>query len=244
MPTDRSRWGPQPSIWSTSDVLRLKDHGTLSYDSSDLGGGASPPAIGTSWQILASSRTTWQYSPVTRSRAAGALFILTFLLGFMGIILFIGRETTGWFDEYDLERAFILGSWLVAATAAVLLAGARDQARRPTPLVVGIALFAVGALGAAIAEVSLLSPEFRLTSLWGVGFATWLFVGEALIGAGLLDGGLVPTWVAWTVIVWNVLWLVTLAIISRDDMYYPGLHYIPLLLIGIPLTRHSQPSAR
>ena len=181
---------------------------------------------------------------MTRSRAAGALFILTFLLGFIGIILFIGRENTGWFDEYDLERAFILGSWLVAAAAAVLLAGVRDRVRRPTPLVVGIALFAVGALGAAIAEVSLLFPEFRLTSLWGVGFASLLFVGEALIGAGLLDGGLVPTWVAWTVTVWNVFWLVTLVIISRDDMYYPGLHYIPLLLIGVPLTRHSQPSVR
>ena len=108
---------------------------------------------------------------MTRSRAAGALFILTFLLGFIGIILFIGRENTGWFDEYDLERAFILGSWLVAAAAAVLLAGVRDRVRRPTPLVVGIALFAVGALGAAIAEVSLLFTEFRLTSLWGVSFA-------------------------------------------------------------------------
>jgi hypothetical protein len=170
------------------------------------------------------------------------LFILTFLLGFIGIILFIGRENTGWFDEYDLERAFILGSWLVAATAAVLLA--RDGARRPMPLIAGAALFAVGALGAAIAEVSLITPEFRLTSLWGVGFASLLFVGETLIGAGLLDSGLVPTWIAWTVIVWNVLWLVILVIISRDDMYYPGLHYIPLLLIGIPLTRHSQPTAR
>lgn len=178
-----------------------------------------------------------------RSRAAGVLFVLTFLLGFMGIILFIGRENTGWFDEYDLERAFILGSWLVAATAAVLLAGARDRAPRRMPLVVGVALFAVGALGAAIAEVSLLTPEFRLTSMWGVGFASLLFVGEALIGVGLLDSGLVPTWVAWTVIVWNVLWLATLVVISRDDMYYPGLNYIPLLLIGIPLTRHSQPSA-
>jgi hypothetical protein len=88
---------------------------------------------------------------------------------------------------------------------------------------------------AAIAEVSLLTREFRVTSVWGAIFASLLFIGGALIGMGLLNGHLVPGWVAWTVTGWNVLWWVTLLVISRDDMYYPGLHYIPLLLVGISL---------
>jgi hypothetical protein len=164
------------------------------------------------------------------------MFILTFFLGFTGIILFIGQENTGWFDApFALQRSLILASWLVAATGAVLLAGVRPSDRASALLVAGVEFFVVGALIAAVAEVSLLTREFTVASVIGVVFASSLFVGEALIGAGLLRSGLVSTWVAWTVMVWNVLWLVTLLVISREDMYYPGLHYIPLLLIGIPL---------
>lgn len=176
----------------------------------------------------------WQYSPVTRSTAAGVLVLLTFFLGVTGI-LFIGRENTGWFDEFALERALILASWLVAAAGAVFLAGVQPRVAASALLGTGVVLFSVGALIAAVAELSLLTPEFRVTSVWGVVFASLLFVGEALVGVGLLRSDLVPTWVAWTVIGWNVLWLVTLLLISREDMYYAGLHYLPLLLIGIPL---------
>ena len=45
---------------------------------------------------------------------------------------------------------------------------------------------------------------------------------------------------AWTLIVWNVLWLAILLILSREDPYYPGLHFIPLLLAGIPLAGRRQ----
>jgi hypothetical protein len=108
-----------------------------------------------------------------------------------------------------------------------------------------VGFFVVGALIAAVAEVSLLTGQFTVTSVIGVFFASSLFVGEALIGAGLLRSGLLSTGVAWTVMVWNVLWLATLLVISREDMYYPGLHYLPLLLIGIPLVdRRRRESTR
>ncbi len=175
---------------------------------------------------------------------AGVLFLLTFLLGLTGIILFIARENTGWFDApFALQRWLILASWLVAAAGAVFLAGVRPRVQPSALLVMGVVLFALGGLIAAVAELSLLTRAFTVTSTWGVVFASSLFVGEALIGVGLLRSGPVPPWVARTVIGWNMLWLVTLLLISREDMYYPGLHYIPLLLIGIPLVRrHQRPS--
>lgn len=155
--------------------------------------------------------------------------------------MFIGRENTGWFGDYDLERAFILSSWLVVAAGAALLTSAGRLTPRPALLATGGILTVAGALLGVIAEWSLLSDQFRLTSVWGVVLASLLFLGEAFIAAGLLKGGLVANWIAWVVIVWNVLWLVTLLLISREDMYYPGLHYIPLLLIGIPLVRRRRP---
>lgn len=160
-----------------------------------------------------------------------------------GVILFNVRQNTGWLDDFELERALILASWLVAAAGAAPMAGLRDHAGRPALLVSGAVLFAVGALMAAVAELSLLTREFTVASAWEAIFVPLLFAGGALMGAGLLMSRLVPRWIAWTVTTWNVLSWVTLLAISGDAVYYPGLHYIPLLLIGISIRASSREPA-
>ena len=172
---------------------------------------------------------------MSRLTAAKLLFLLTFLFGLAGIILFNGRENAGSFDYFELERVLILASWLMAVAGAALLVGVGSRLRRPALLVTGAVLLAIGALMAAIAELSLLTREFRVASVWGMAFASLLFVGGALTGSGLLSNRLVPSWIAWTVTGWNILLWVALLVVSREDMYYPGLHYIPLLLIGISI---------
>jgi len=64
-----------------------------------------------------------------------------------------------------------------------------------------------------------------------------LFGAEALLGGALLTTGLVPAWIGWTTVIWNLGWPVLLLIVSPGDLYYPILHAIPLLLIGISLAR-------
>ena len=61
------------------------------------------------------------------------------------------------------------------------------------------------------------------------------FVGQALFGASILRSGLLPGWVGWTTIVWNLAWLVILPIARPQDVYYPWLHYVAPLIIGIAL---------
>jgi hypothetical protein len=67
-----------------------------------------------------------------------------------------------------------------------------------------------------------------------------LFVADLILGGALLKSGLVPAWITWTLIVWNIGWLVVLPIVSPADIYFPLPHFIPLLLIGIPLARAGQ----
>ena len=43
------------------------------------------------------------------------------------------------------------------------------------------------------------------------------------------------TWIGWLTILWNIAWLIVLPLISRRDMYYPMLHYVMPLVIGIAL---------
>jgi hypothetical protein len=50
-------------------------------------------------------------------------------------------------------------------------------------------------------------------------------------------------------VVWNVAWPAILPIVSPGDPYYPILHAIPLLMIGIPLIQpgdnhHHLPARR
>ena len=66
-------------------------------------------------------------------------------------------------------------------------------------------------------------------------FIVLAFLGEAIFGAAILRTGLMPPWVGWTTIIWNLAWLVILPFARPQNMYYPWLHYIAPLIIGIML---------
>jgi uncharacterized membrane protein YkvI len=74
-------------------------------------------------------------------------------------------------------------------------------------------------------------PSYPLIVIY-VGLA---FISQAAVGGALLQSHMLPTWVGWITIVWNIGWLVALPMVSPDDLYYPILHHVMPLLIGIML---------
>jgi hypothetical protein len=171
-----------------------------------------------------------------RAVLSGSLLVIASVLILAGIALFVLREYSQ-FDQFVLERGLVLAAWLVAAAGTSLMGTMREDFGSTLLLRAGGWAFAVGALVAAFAETTLLSDRLAIGHELALAFVILLFVGLALIGGGLFNQHLVPAWVGWAVVVWNVGWLVTLFAVSTDDPYYPGLHALPLLLLGISLVR-------
>lgn len=65
------------------------------------------------------------------------------------------------------------------------------------------------------------------------------FLAQAAFGAALLRTGLVARWAGWATILWNIGLLVVMPIASPRDIYFPWLHYVAPLLIGIALLARS-----
>jgi hypothetical protein len=61
------------------------------------------------------------------------------------------------------------------------------------------------------------------------------FLAQAALGASLLQTGLVAGWVGWFTIIWNLACLVLLLIFSPRNIYFPVLHHLAPLIIGIAL---------
>ena len=133
------------------------------------------------------------------------------------------------------ERGFILAAIIVTAIGFVLLDGALQQVgERPLARVGAVAFLFGGVLGVA-AEV--LGPTLGYDKVYPaiVVYVVLAFLAQAAIGAALLPSGSVPAWVGWTSIVWNIGWLTVLPLISPRDIYFPTLHQVAPLLIGVSL---------
>lgn len=70
-----------------------------------------------------------------------------------------------------------------------------------------------------------------------VAFVVLAFIGQALFGAAILRTGFLPAWIGWAAVVWSLAWLVILPLARPQDMYYPWLHYVAPLIIGVALLR-------
>lgn len=61
------------------------------------------------------------------------------------------------------------------------------------------------------------------------------FLAQAGLGGALLQSGLLPAGIGWAAMLWNLAWLVALPLFSPRDIYFPVLHHVAPLLIGIAL---------
>ncbi|MFZ0546991.1 MAG: hypothetical protein WAM60_16200 [Candidatus Promineifilaceae bacterium] len=176
---------------------------------------------------------------MSEQTVAGWLLILSGVTFLPGGLLYAGRAIWKWSVAQThsflyWERGLVMAAVLVATLGLVLLAqllvGAGDKIFAP----LGMALFLISAVVVIVAEAFFLNGT-EGSEVPFVVFIVLAFLGQAAFGASILRSGLLPGWVGWATILWNLAWLVILPITRPQNMYYPWLHYIAPLMIGVML---------
>ena len=106
------------------------------------------------------------------------------------------------------------------------------------PARLAAATYAVGTALLLLGEARLLRSGHFLYGLI-VAYVVLAFLTQAVLGAILLRAGFLPSWIGWAAIAWNIAWLVILASLTPGNIYYPVLHHVIPLLIGIALLRRG-----
>jgi hypothetical protein len=172
----------------------------------------------------------------TRTIAASLLILSLIVFGFGGA-LFTGRAFWGWSidnSHMSWERGFIIAAVLATVLGLALLedllriAGDSGFAR------LGMMTYLVGAVVVVVAETaSLGGRNFVYPQI--VLYVVLAFLAQAAFGASLLRTGLVAAWAGWATVIWNVGWLLIMLILRPNDIYFPVLHHVAPLIIGIAL---------
>jgi hypothetical protein len=170
---------------------------------------------------------------------AGWLLIFSGILFLPGGMLYTGRAIWKWPAAQSQsylywERGFVMVAILVATLGLVLLERLLVAAGDETLSSIGVAIFLIGVVLVLAAETLSLGRQAEIYAMIVV-FIILAFLGQAAVGASILRTGFLPAWVGWGTVLWNLAWLVILPIARPDDMYYPWLHYVSPLLIGIAL---------
>jgi hypothetical protein len=176
---------------------------------------------------------------ISEQTVTGWLLIVSALIFLVGGMLYTGRAIWQWpagqTHRYLVwERGFVIAALLVAVLGFTilerLLEAAGDSILAPS----GLALLSLGAAVVLFAETFFVSRGEWIYAPTVV-FVVLAFLAQAAFGAALLLTGLLPAWVGWATILWNLGWLVVLPVARPKDMYYPWLHYVAPLLVGIGL---------
>lgn len=170
---------------------------------------------------------------------AGWLLILSMLIFAVGGTLYTGRAIWKWpiggtHAFLRWERGFVIAALLTAVVGLTLLERLLEAAGDLILAPAGMVIFLVGAVLVIVAETFALSRQEWLYAPIVV-FIVLAFLGQAIFGAALLRTALLPAWIGWTAIFWSLGWLVILPIARPHNMYYPWLHYVAPLLMGIAL---------
>ncbi len=175
---------------------------------------------------------------------SGALLTLAAMLVFVGATLFGlgGRDSAS--PLFALTRSFVLAAVVTNALGLALLESLLRDAGERVLSRLGLIGFLIGAALAVVAEALLLDGSGYLIYTLNRVYVVLAFLSQAAYGASLLRARLLPTWVGRVTIAWNLgVFAVLLAVnVGSGPDYYPILHHIAPLLIGVELIRH-RPSA-
>jgi len=176
---------------------------------------------------------------ISEQVVAGWLLILSGLIFLPAGLLYTGRAILKWPSAQSQgylywERGLVMGAILVATLGFVLLTQLLEAAgdRIVSPLAMVVFLLGTGLVLAA-ESFGLKLQNYMYTPI--VVFVVLTFLGQAAFGISILRTGFLPEWVGWATVIWNLAWLVILPIARSQDMYYPWLHYVAPLMIGIVL---------
>ena len=176
---------------------------------------------------------------ISEQVAASCLLILSWIVFVPAGMLYTGRAIWKWPAAQSqnylyLERSLVMAAILITTLGLVLLerllGAAGDKILSP----LGLTLFLIGTVLVVAAEAFSLNQKEMIYAPIVV-FIVLAFLGQAAFGMAILRTGLLPAWVGWTTVVWNLAWLVILPIARPQDMYYPWLHYVAPVMIGIAL---------
>ena len=178
---------------------------------------------------------------LTEQVVSGWLLILSGMIFVPGGLLFTGRIIWKWPSAQSKvylywERGLVMTAILVATLGLVLLERLLEDAgdRLLPPL--AMTIFLIAAVLVLTAETfSLHEQAYIYVPI--VAFVILAFIGQALFGIAILRTGFLPAWVGWATVIWSLVWLVLLPLARPQDMYYPWLHYVVPLIIGIALLR-------
>ncbi len=171
---------------------------------------------------------------------SGALLTLGALLAFVGAALFGlgGRDASS--PLFVLTRSLILAAVVTNALGLALLESLLRDAGERVLSRLGLIGFLIGAALAVVAEALLLDGSGYLIYTLNRVYVVLAFLSQAAYGGALLRTRLLPIWVGRMTIAWNLgCFAVLLAVnVGSGPDYYPILHHIAPLLIGIELVRH------
>jgi len=172
-------------------------------------------------------------------RLTAALLIGCFAVFVVGGMLYTGRAIWKWpvaqTNTYLLwERGWIIAAALVNLLGFVMLAGLLQNAGDTVIARLALTLYVVATGVLLVAEGTLMfNRQWIMPQV--VIYVVLAFLLQAAFGVALLRTGLVASWAAWSTIIWNLGWLAFFAIVRPDDIYYPVLHHVAPVLIGVAL---------
>ena len=183
---------------------------------------------------------TMDAQSIATERMITAILLISCGLVFtVGGIMFTGRAFAKWpagqtpgFLRW--ERGCVVAGLLLNALGFTLLEGMLEAAGAPVIPRLALVTTLIAAAVLLVAEMTFLhNREWVYSQI--VLYVVLAFLAQAAFGAALLQTDLTPAWVGWATILWNIAWLIVLAIASRGNMYFPVLHHVMPLVIGIAL---------
>lgn len=172
-------------------------------------------------------------------RLAAVLLISCAVIFVVGGLLYTGRAIWKWpvaqTHSYLLwERSWVIAAALVNLLGFIVLGGLLQDAGDRVLVRLALAVYVIATAVLLVAEGMFM---FDRRWVWPqvVLYVALAFLSQAAFGVALLRTGVVPAWAAWVTIVWNLGWPALFAVVRPDDIYYPVLHHVAPLLIGIAL---------
>ncbi len=176
--------------------------------------------------------------------AAGLFLVLGFVTNVAGVVLFSMRDGTSGnpppsFAYYAWERGLFMAAVVLTAIGFVLLEEHLHTSDGGILARTGAATYVFAGMLGVVAESLDLSQRGQHLYPLIVVHVVLAFLGQAAIGGALWQSRLLAPWIGWGTILWNLAWLVVLLVITPGDIYFPVLHDIMPLLIGVPLLRRA-----
>jgi hypothetical protein len=190
--------------------------------------------------FLAKRKPTMNSTYWNLERVAGLFLALTIVATMPGFMMFWQRRghksgPPRSHAHWVVERSSILSGVILIAIGFMLLQSAFQDTDGAILAIIGATTFFFGGVLGVVAEALMLTLGYEKVYGLIVVYVIIAFLAEAAIGGAVIQSVLLAAGIGWATIVWNIAWLIVLSLFSRRDIYFPILHYVMPLVIGIAL---------